>query len=143
MLGLAATNGWTILGWGVASVVLLLTALLPRVTRERPVETTDREVIAERDRARILHRERAADARPAAGTERPAGTDPADRDRDAEAPTTVQPAATTSDERSGATPPVRSEPLRHTYEPRTHESETTAAATRRADVDGTEAPPRR
>jgi hypothetical protein len=45
VLGLAAANGWTELGWGVASAVLLVTALLPRAARRRAapvIEETDR-----------------------------------------------------------------------------------------------------
>src|SRR3954469_2193535 len=37
VLGLAAANGWTELGWGIAAVVLLLNVFSPRAKRERPV----------------------------------------------------------------------------------------------------------
>jgi hypothetical protein len=37
VLGLAAANGWTELGWGIASAILLLNVFSPRRTRERPV----------------------------------------------------------------------------------------------------------
>jgi Domain of unknown function (DUF4383) len=37
VLGLAAANGWTELGWGIAAVLLLLNVFSPRRTRERPV----------------------------------------------------------------------------------------------------------
>jgi hypothetical protein len=40
VLGLAAANGWTELGWGIAAVVLLLNVFSPRARRERPVGTT-------------------------------------------------------------------------------------------------------
>lgn len=149
VLGLAAANGWTALGWGVASAILLITALLPRVTHEREVATTqrdgmtDRDRIAERDRARIADREHAH----AAERDRTHDVDQ-DRDRDldrnaepahpmsehADRPA-AQPAATTSEERAGGAPPVRSAPLRHTYEPRTQESETTTGARSAQDAD--------
>lgn len=150
VLGLAAANGLTALGWGIAAAVLLITALLPRARRERPVRTTDqhtghdhdRDRIAERDRARIAEREH---ARASAAERQSDRTSGADRDRvatpTAAAPatshddhattrdgsTTVQPAATTSDERASGTPPVRSAGLRHTYEPRTTDDEQTVA----------------
>lgn len=37
VLGLAAANGWTELGWGIAAAILLVNALLPRARRERRV----------------------------------------------------------------------------------------------------------
>jgi hypothetical protein len=39
VLGLAAANGWTELGWGIASAILLLNVFSPRRKRERPVGT--------------------------------------------------------------------------------------------------------
>ncbi|HET6508326.1 MAG TPA: hypothetical protein VFG42_16150 [Baekduia sp.] len=39
VLGLAATNGWTKLGFAVAGVAMLLNALMPRVQRRREVAT--------------------------------------------------------------------------------------------------------
>jgi hypothetical protein len=39
VLGLAATNGWTKLGLGVAGVVMVLNALMPRRTRRREIGT--------------------------------------------------------------------------------------------------------
>lgn len=39
VLGLAAANGWTALGWGVAAGILLVTALLPRLEKETKVVT--------------------------------------------------------------------------------------------------------
>jgi uncharacterized protein DUF4383 len=41
VLGLAAANGWTELGWGIAAAVLLVTALLPRRRRTRPAGAAD------------------------------------------------------------------------------------------------------
>jgi hypothetical protein len=38
VLGLAAANRWTELGWGIAAAILVLNALMPRVSRRRPVE---------------------------------------------------------------------------------------------------------
>jgi hypothetical protein len=43
VLGLAAANGWTELGWGIAAAVLLVTALLPRRRRRRAATAADRE----------------------------------------------------------------------------------------------------
>lgn len=37
VLGLAAANGWTELGWGIAAVLLVLNVLAPRRRRERAV----------------------------------------------------------------------------------------------------------
>lgn len=145
VLGLAAANGWTALGWGVAAAILLITALLPRAKRTRTVDTTDRDRdhIADRDRARIAEREhaRAMDRDRTHDVDQDADRD-FDRNRDAAHPMTEradrpvgQPAATTSGERTDGTPPVRSAPLRHTYEPRTHESETTAGSRSADSVD--------
>lgn len=39
VLGLAATNGWTKLGFAVAGAAMLINALMPRVTRRREVAT--------------------------------------------------------------------------------------------------------
>lgn len=39
VLGLAAANGWTELGWGVAAAVLLVNSLMPRRRRERTLGT--------------------------------------------------------------------------------------------------------
>ena len=41
VLGLAAANGWTELGWGIAAAILLVTALLPRLRRRRTVAARD------------------------------------------------------------------------------------------------------
>jgi hypothetical protein len=54
VLGLAAANGWTELGWGIAAVLLVLNALMPRTSRTREVERSDRRepVTTNRDRDR-------------------------------------------------------------------------------------------
>ena len=64
VLGLAAANGLDVIGWAIASGVLLLTALLPRLQRERPVPVTQQDLVAERDRARIAKREPVAEPVP-------------------------------------------------------------------------------
>jgi hypothetical protein len=87
VLGLAAANGWTKLGFAVAAAVLLINALMPRTTRRREVATTapapattrDDGVVADDDAPR-----RRRFSRPARDTE-PATV----VDRDDEAPTTV------------------------------------------------------
>jgi hypothetical protein len=66
VLGLAAANGWTELGWGIAAVILLLNVFSPRARREREVGTT-----ATGDRRSRFQR------RPAATTGEPATADPA------------------------------------------------------------------
>jgi len=60
VLGLAAANGWTKLGWAVTAAVLFLTALLPRRRRERPVGARDRDAdgIDDRDEAPTAVRHR-------------------------------------------------------------------------------------
>ncbi len=125
VLGLAAANGWDALGWGIASAVLLVTALLPRIEREREVDATERHRIAERDRARIAAREddtarrdvdRPADREQASVAEHgePARTSTSDAvsygDRHRAADGSVPSA---SSETPGGT---RSEPLRRTYQ---------------------------
>lgn len=52
VLGLAAANGYTALGWGVAAALLILTALLPRRTHDVPDRTDEGRVTAERDGVR-------------------------------------------------------------------------------------------
>jgi hypothetical protein len=67
VLGLAAANGWTELGWGIAAVLLLLNVFSPRARRERrggATTTTDR-------------RSRFARRRPAPTTREPVATEPA------------------------------------------------------------------
>lgn len=141
VLGLAAANGWTALGWGVASAILLITALLPRIKHEREVATAgrdrdhradhDRERIAEREHARAMQRDRSHDVDHDDDRDRERTHPEAER---ADRPV-AQPAATTSDERSADMPPVRSAPLRHTYEPRTQESETTTGTQHAGTAD--------
>jgi len=70
VLGLAAANTWTILGWAIASGILLVTALLPRVTRER-------EVMAPASFADAPAPESIATTRPAEPVATPAGAGPA------------------------------------------------------------------
>jgi hypothetical protein len=97
VLGLAAANGWTKLGFAVAGAVLLLNALMPRTTRRRevatttsapataPVATRDGTVADEQDVPR-----RRRFGRPARDSEPVAAGDPRTVvDRDDEAPTTV------------------------------------------------------
>lgn len=100
VLGLAAANTWTIVGWAIASGVLLVTALLPRVTHEHELATADRERVVERDQVgpvpatdapatagvrsaplRQTYQEPVATERPAA-TEQPVGSDPSIADAD-------------------------------------------------------------
>ncbi|MGZ4296084.1 MAG: DUF4383 domain-containing protein [Solirubrobacteraceae bacterium] len=45
VLGMAATNGWTELGWGVCAVILLFNTLVPR--RRRTVVVADEAAVAE------------------------------------------------------------------------------------------------
>ncbi len=55
VLGLAAANGWTELGWGIAAAVLLVNSLMPRRRRERTLGTaaaTDEPVAHRRGRFR-------------------------------------------------------------------------------------------
>jgi hypothetical protein len=85
VLGLAAANGWTKLGFAVAGGVLLLNALMPRSTRRREVATgagrNDDVVADDAPRRRF--------GRPARSTA-PAAAEPRTVvDRDDEAPTTV------------------------------------------------------
>jgi hypothetical protein len=57
VLGMAATNGWTELGWGACAVILLFNTLVPR--RRRTVVVADQAAmagtapVAERDRAAV------------------------------------------------------------------------------------------
>lgn len=64
VFGLAAANGLVIIGWAAAAAILLVTALLPRVTRERPIARSEKDLAAERDRARIAQREPVAEPVP-------------------------------------------------------------------------------
>lgn len=67
VLGLAAANGWTELGWGIAAAILLLNVFSPRGRRERDVGTT-----ATADRGGRFQRRR-----PATTTAEPDGAEPA------------------------------------------------------------------
>ena len=88
VLGLAAANDWTKLGFAVAGVVLLLNALMPRTTRRREVvaPTTAATATEAAPRRRFSRPDRVDE--PVAGepattvSGRPAATDP-------DAPTTV------------------------------------------------------
>lgn len=91
VLGLAAANGVTALGWGIAAAILIITALLPRLGHKDTTETvatTDR--TATRDRA-VDHRH------PDGGDEHRIGRDEADRadraDRNREADVAPAPVA--------------------------------------------------
>jgi hypothetical protein len=76
VFGLAAANGLTKLGMGVAAVVLLLNAVMPRVTRERPVAAADGTADDDRRRGRFLRRDRTATGR----ADTPETADTADRE---------------------------------------------------------------
>ncbi len=75
VLGLAAANFWTKLGFAVAGGVMILNALMPRTTRRREVGTT----APVGDERRFSRRGNEA---PTTASERPVGTD-------ADAPTTA------------------------------------------------------
>lgn len=45
VLGLAAANGLTALGWGIAAAVLIVTALLPRLVHEEHVDEDERRAV--------------------------------------------------------------------------------------------------
>jgi hypothetical protein len=71
VLGLAAANGWTELGWGIAAAVLLLNVFSPRARRERPVGAA----AVPRERTGRFHRRPAAPAAEEPATRRaPAAT---------------------------------------------------------------------
>lgn len=72
VLGLAAANFWTKLGFAVAGAVLLVNALMPRTTRRREVATGS--ATAEEQPSRFSRTGRDADAPSTAG-DRPATTD--------------------------------------------------------------------
>jgi hypothetical protein len=71
VLGLAASNGWTELGWGIAAVILLLNVFSPRQRRERAVG--DGGAYGDR-RARFSRRPARTTAEEPATTRTPAGT---------------------------------------------------------------------
>jgi hypothetical protein len=87
VLGLAAANFWTKVGWAAVAVVLLLNVFAPRRRRERPVATTA----------------------PAAVTDREGVTPAADRGRFRRPVTDREPAAAPADEprTTVADPPPR------------------------------------
>lgn len=66
VLGLAAANIWTELGWGIAAVLLVLNVLSPRVDRDRhdhdhDHDRTRRTKVVDRDDDRPVHRETTTD----------------------------------------------------------------------------------
>jgi hypothetical protein len=109
VLGMAATNGWTKLGWGVSAVILLFNTLVPR--RRRTVTVVDEPGAhaapvgepAAHD-APVAHDARVADDEPAAygrgpttaeqrdPAAHPAGEEPTTVRPAGEEPTTVRPA---------------------------------------------------
>jgi hypothetical protein len=78
VLGMAAANGWTKLGWGVCAVILLFNSLVPR--RRRTVTVADEAVAPDAP---------AAYGRGPVTAEDGAEGSVVDRDRDGEAPTVV------------------------------------------------------
>jgi hypothetical protein len=68
VLGLAAANGWTELGWGIAAVLLVLNVLAPRRRREREVGTAGMTTARDRDRFARRPQEPVDDRAPAATT---------------------------------------------------------------------------
>lgn len=91
VLGLAAANGWTELGFAIAGGAMLLNALMPRVTRRREVPATAARV--DRD---VVH-DNAVDDEPARGRRfgRPGRLEDEAAARDAEPRTTVDEPRTT------------------------------------------------
>jgi hypothetical protein len=74
VLGMAASNGWTELGWGACAVILLFNTLVPR--RRRTVTVVDEAAMADAPVAdepvaarhgAVAERESAADREPVAG----------------------------------------------------------------------------
>jgi hypothetical protein len=87
VLGLAAANGWTRLGWGVCAVILLFNTMIPRRRRtvQEPVVTDERPV------ARTRPITPAPTGEPATQTARPAATaEPVTRAESAEPATRTQ-----------------------------------------------------
>jgi hypothetical protein len=68
VLGLAAANGWTEVGWGIAAILLVLNMLAPRRRRERAVGT------AAADRTGRFDRQPVPAAQEPATTRAPAAT---------------------------------------------------------------------
>jgi Domain of unknown function (DUF4383) len=62
VLGMAASNGWTELGWGVCAVILLFNTLVPR--RRRTVTVVDEAAAADAGRAPVAERGVAAERAP-------------------------------------------------------------------------------
>jgi hypothetical protein len=95
VLGLAAANGWTKLGFAIAGGLMLLNALMPRRTRRREVVTPAGAVAAEDDVPRRRRRFGRPDRveEPATTTTEPrtavAERDPAATATSADAPTTT------------------------------------------------------
>ena len=58
VLGLAAANWATELGWGIAAVLLVLNVLAPRVGGEDHVEHHHRDRVVERERGPVVDRDR-------------------------------------------------------------------------------------
>jgi hypothetical protein len=82
VLGLAAANFWTKLGFAVAGGVLLVNALMPRTTRRREVATTTDATTTDEPHRRFSRADRDGTEAPTTVGERPVGTD-------ADAPTTL------------------------------------------------------
>lgn len=98
VLGLAAANFWTKLGFAVAGGLMLLNALMPRTTRRREVVTPAGAAVADDDVA--APRRRGRFGRPVPADERVAADEPRTTVREpaattSDAPTTVDDAATT------------------------------------------------
>jgi hypothetical protein len=70
VLGLAAANGWTEVGWGIAAILLVLNMLAPRRRRERAVGPAGAAAPVERDRFARRSQEPATTRTPAATTTR-------------------------------------------------------------------------
>jgi hypothetical protein len=68
VLGIAATNNWTVLGWGIAGVLLLLNLFAPRERRRRRDAVVDDEVHARE--SRLAGREEPTAVTPVARTGR-------------------------------------------------------------------------
>jgi hypothetical protein len=83
VLGLAAANFWTKLGFAVAGGALLVNALMPRTTRRREVATTAGATTADEPHRRFSRTERDGAEAPTTAGARPAGTD-------TDAPTTTR-----------------------------------------------------
>jgi hypothetical protein len=98
VLGMAATNGWTKLGWAICAVILLFNTLVPRRrrtvavadetgAREAPV-AYDRRPVAAGDEPGVAHRDRVGEEDTVSHRDR-IGEEPTVAHRDGEAPTEV------------------------------------------------------